>query len=234
MTQTHVSPCLGSIRVPDQSSKKHLKRPKTNAESVQEIAHSHDQVLVMKFFVILALPCAHALSSLVVDTSSGVFQGIIDDVTPKVAQFLGISYAEPPIGARRWLPPLPKGRANGNIINATKFGPSCPQYQTNKPTTWITDAPEFNIDPLDYQSEDCLSVNIWAPWHHSTGYEKVTQLPVVVWIHGGSFQTGGAATPYHNPSRWVERSGEHIVVAIKYVPLPTQPQGSLTDISAIG
>jgi len=186
----------------------------------------------MKFPVFLALPCAHALSSLIVDTSSGVFQGTVDGTTPNVVQFLGIPYAEPPIGAKRWLPALPKSRANGHIVNATKFGPSCPQYQTNKPTTWITDAPEFNIEPRDYQSEDCLSVNIWAPWQNIMRHEKVTQLPVVVWIHGGSFQTGGAATPYHNPSRWVERSGEHIVVAIKYVLPPTQPQRSLTKVSA--
>ncbi|KAF3042039.1 hypothetical protein E8E11_001603 [Didymella keratinophila] len=170
----------------------------------------------MKFLVFLALPCAHALSSLIVDTSSGVYEGAVDGTTPNVVQFLGIPYAEPPIGARRWLPALPKSRVNGHIINATKFGPSCPQYQTNKPTTWITDAPEFNIEPLDYLSEDCLSVNIWAPWQNSTRYKKLAQLPVVIWIHGGSFQTGGAATPYHNPSRWVERSGEHIVVAINY------------------
>jgi acetylcholinesterase len=195
--------------------------------------HAHDQALVMRSFVFLALPCAHALSSLVIDTSSGVFRGTIDNVTPNVVQFLGIPYAEPPNGARRWLPALPKGRANGHIINATKFGPACPQYQTNKPTTWNTDAPEFHIDPLDYQSEDCLSVNIWAPLQHSTRYGKVTKLPVVIWIHGGSFQTGGAATPYHNPSRWVERSRQHIVVAIKYVLLPAQAQGSLTDIPAI-
>lgn len=170
----------------------------------------------MKFFLLLALPYARALNSTIVDTSSGTVEGTVNAEIPNVVQFLGIPYAEAPIGPRRWLPALPKGRVSGRTIDATKFGPSCPQYQTNKPTTWITDAPEFNIEPLDYQSEDCLSVNIWAPWQNSTSCESIIKRPVIVWIHGGSFQTGGAATPYHNPSRWVARSGEHLVVAIKY------------------
>jgi acetylcholinesterase len=179
----------------------------------------------MKFPQFLALPCVHALSSVIIDTSSGLVHGTVDGTTPNVVQFLGIPYAEPPIGARRWLPALPKLRNDGRILNATRFGPSCPQYNNNKPTTWLTDAPEFEIEPLDYQSEDCLSVNIWAPWQNSTDCEEAAELPVIVWIHGGSFQTGGASTPYHNPSRWVERSGEHIVVAIKYVLMSNQSHG---------
>lgn len=188
---------------------------------------------VMNIFLFLALPCVYALSSLIVDTSSGTVEGTVDGTTPNVVQFLGIPYAEAPIGARRWLPALPKSRTNGHIINATQFGPSCPQYETNKPNTWSTDAPEFNIAPRDYQSEDCLSVNIWAPWKNSGSHGNIAKLPVIVWIHGGSFQTGGAATPYHNPSRWVEKSGEHIVVAIKYVSWSSQSCRSLTEVSAI-
>ncbi|KAF1933358.1 para-nitrobenzyl esterase [Didymella exigua CBS 183.55] len=170
----------------------------------------------MKSVLFLALPCAHALSSLFVDTSSGLVQGTIDAITPNVVQFLGVPYAEPPVGARRWLPSLPRVREGGKVLNATHFGPSCPQYYTNKSTTWLTDASEFNIEPREYQSEDCLSVNIWVPWLRETAPERSPKLPVIVWIHGGSFQTGGASAPYHNPSRWVERSREHIVVAINY------------------
>lgn len=183
----------------------------------------------MKSLLILALPCAHALSSLFVDTSSGLVQGTVDAITPNVVKFLGVPYAEPPVGAKHWLPSLPRVRADGKILNATQFGPSCPQYNTNKPTTWLTDAPEFQIKHRDHQEEDCLSVNIWAPWQNSTTCEETFELPVIVWIHGGSFQTGGASTPYHNPSRWIERSGGHIVVGIKYDTVHSCLGGLITD-----
>lgn len=170
----------------------------------------------MKVFIVCTLPVAQALSSLFVNTSSGLLLGTVDSVTPKVIHFLGVPYSEPPVGARRWLPAIPKVREDKHVIDATHFGPACPQYASNKPTTWLVDAPEFNISPPDYQGEDCLSVNIWAPWEQDTSCEKSTELlPVVAWIHGGSFQTGGAQTPYHIPARWVERSGKHIVVGMK-------------------
>lgn len=194
------------------SSYKHTVRRIQNWD--ERVLSSKIPIIAMKASIFFALPCANALSSLIIDTSSGFVQGKVDATTPNVVQFLGVPYAEAPIGERRWRPSWPQARAGG-ILDATQFGPSCPQYASNKSTTWLTDAPEFNIEPRDYQSEDCLSVNIWAPWQNSTTPAESCGLPVIVWIHGGSFQTGGAATPYHNPSRWVERSGEHIVVAIK-------------------
>lgn len=136
--------------------------------------------------LLLFLPGASALNSLLVDTTSGLVQGAIDPVTPSVAQFLGVPYAEPPVGARRWLPSVRKARQCGALIDASDFGPACPQYHSKTPTTWSVDAPEFHNEPEDYQAEDCLSVNVWAPWR-KRGAEL---LPVVAWIHGGSFQTG--------------------------------------------
>ena len=175
----------------------------------------------MRIFLVFVLPAAQALNSLVVHTSSGLVHGGVDADTPNVMHFLGVPYAEPPVGSRRWLPAVPKVWGDNTNINATHFGPACPQYDSDKPTTWLVDAPEFKVSPRDYQGEDCLSVNIWAPLQKGVAPEHGTaSLPVVIWIHGGSFQTGGAATPYHIPSRWVERSGKHIVVAIKFVETP--------------
>jgi len=144
-----------------------------------------------------------------VDTTSGPVTGFTDDVTPGVAQFLNIPYAEPPSGPRRWLPPRPKSRTSG--INATAFGNSCPQFPGNKTTVWSADAPQFGT-PATPMGEDCLSVSIWAPEKSLQGEELV---PVVAWLYGGSFQSGGSNVPYQNPSKWVARSQGHIVVAIK-------------------
>lgn len=142
------------------------------------------------FLVSFLLPqTTHALTSLRIPTTSGQILGSIDPATPSVAQFLGIPYAEPPTGPRRWLPAVRKSQSPGFVFDASKFGPACPQYHSSAPTTWLVDAPEFHTQPEDFQDEDCLSVNIWMPWEKERkGDEEL--LPVVVWIHGGSFQTG--------------------------------------------
>lgn len=57
--------------------------------------------------------------------SSGVLEGFVDPNTPDVRQFLGVPFALPPTGSRRWLPPL-RPQSNGRIA-ATNIGPACPQ-----------------------------------------------------------------------------------------------------------
>lgn len=156
-----------------------------------------------------------------VDTPVGKIFGLIDDITPHVAQYLGIPFAEPPVGPLRWLPARPK--APVPAIDATAFGPACAQYVTSLPQVYNTDVPGFLVDGPT--SEDCLTLNIWAP----NGW-RLRPLPVLVWLYGGSFQTGGGNTPYQIPSRWVERSQNHIVVGIKCVPNPSLL--SLTDHSS--
>ncbi|KAF1850644.1 alpha/beta-hydrolase [Cucurbitaria berberidis CBS 394.84] len=160
-----------------------------------------------------------AIRSLTIDTTSGSVQGFICDKTPNVAQFLGIPFAEPPVGARRWLPPSPKSREEGKI-DATSFGPSCPQFEIDasvEPSVYLIDAPEFNITPKDDQNEDCLSINVWTPWDETQNQGDATEsLPVIVWLYGGGFTGGGATSPYYNPTSWIERSGKHIVVGINY------------------
>jgi acetylcholinesterase len=163
------------------------------------------------------VPIAHAVNSLKIDTTSGPVQGAVDCATPNVAHFLGIPFAEQPLGARRWLPSTPKGKQN-ETIDASHFGPACPQFEGNGKSVWSEDATEFVITPRDYMGEDCLSVNVWAPWVEEDtdcAGNETESLPVIAWIHGGSFQTGGTTVPYQDPSRWIGRSGKHIVVGIK-------------------
>lgn len=164
---------------------------------------------------ILAFQIGHAATCLNADTTSGAVQGFINAAHPNVAQFLGIPFAEPPVGARRWLPPLPKAKKHGTI-NATNFGPSCPQYRADPilaPNAYNVDVPQFSPEPLEYQSEDCLSLSIWTPKRSVTN----ESLPVIIWLYGGGFGEGGTNVPYQNPAPWVERSQKHVVVSIKSV-----------------
>jgi acetylcholinesterase len=166
-------------------------------------------------FGVAQIPFASAVSSLSIDTTSGLVQGFTDDITPNVAQYFGIPFAEQPVGARRWLPPSPKSKAN-ETLQATDLGPACPQFEGDAPNVWRTDAPEFNIASRDVQGENCLNLHVWTPWNPCQDEKNETALlPVVVWIYGGGFVTGGPTVEYQNPARWVERSGSHIIVGIK-------------------
>lgn len=150
------------------------------------------------------------ISSSSINTTIGTVHGFIDDATPKVAQFLGIPFAESPIASLRFAPPTPK-RTVGTV-NATKLGPSCPQTRSSSKTVYTVDSPDLLISGPT--SEDCLTLNIWTPVT-SHDVRRARKLPVVVFIYGGNFQTGGGNTAYQIPSPWVERSQSHIVVGFK-------------------
>lgn len=159
-----------------------------------------------------------ATSHLKVETTVGTVYGLINGTTPNVAQFLGVPYAEPPLGALRWAPPTVKSPIKS--IDATAFSPSCPQYGSSSPSVYSVDGRGFLLTS-GKTSEDCLTLNIWAPATAvGSHFEK---LPVIVWIYGGGFQAGGGDIPYQIPSQWVQRSQAHIVVGIKYMTQDLSP-----------
>lgn len=112
--------------------------------------------------------------------------------------FKNIPYAQPPVGDLRWAPPQAVAPWPG-VRNASEFGPSCTQISI----------PRFSIyfDPPIAQSEDCLSLNVWAP-------ENARNLPVIVWIHGGSLRIGGAAQPFYDGAVFAHQ--DVVFVSINY------------------
>lgn len=156
-------------------------------------------------------------TSLKVDTTVGKLYGMINGSIPDVAQFLGVPFAEAPVGSLRFQPPQRK-RPVPSVIDATKTSPNCPQH----PLTTVTAPSVYTIDspylqPYGPWSEDCLTLNVWTPLRpqRSRNVSDSEGLPVLVWIFGGGFYEGGLRTNGMDPSQWIQRTGTHIVVAIK-------------------
>lgn len=124
-----------------------------------------------------------------------------------VREWLGIPFAQPPVGDLRWEPPQPlEGFAH---VQATVMPPACMQAVRKNEGLYgnVTDYQYLIAGPI---SEDCLTLSIWAPEQASKS------LPVLVYIHGGAFREGGTSVPYQNPHNWIARSQTHIVVSVQY------------------
>lgn len=114
----------------------------------------------------------------------------------KTRVFLGIPYAAPPVGELRWKEPQPVARWK-QPLQATEFGPHCVQ-SGSYPDMLFRDRGE---------SEDCLTLNIWAP-------ANGRKLPVMVWFYGGGFNTGGTSEARQDGEN-LSRNGV-IVVSMNY------------------
>lgn len=115
----------------------------------------------------------------VVTTSLGKIVGKRDG---NVNTFLGIPYAQPPIGRLRFRPPQPTRSWHPSTYLATKFAPECLQSALYS----------FGTEEDTLRDEDCLYINIWAPAKKSRAN---VLSPVMIWIHGGAFMHGSAGKP---------------------------------------
>lgn len=141
-----------------------------------------------------------------VKTINGTYEGAyLPDWDQDV--FLGIPYAQPPIGELRYRWPQPINTTSEGVRNATEYGYSCMQYGSN-----------FSL------SEDCLTINVVRPSSNSISPAATTTndtsppslLPVLVWIYGGGLYAGTTADPQYNLSGIVATSqamGRPIIAA---------------------
>lgn len=127
-----------------------------------------------------------------VDTDKGRIRGTVHTTH---RSFLGIPYAAPPVGQLRWKAPEPHPTWV-TTRDAMKFGPSCPQ--------------EAGMTRPNEDAEDCLTLNVWTPLR-----PPAKPAPVMVWIHGGGFISGGSATTTYNGSAFAVEAGS-VVVTINY------------------
>jgi para-nitrobenzyl esterase len=142
-------------------------------------------------------PILHASNPVEVKTDKGKVEGALT-ADGKVIAFKGIPYAAPPVGDLRWKPPLPAEKWKG-VKQATEFGSHC--VQTGGYPDMVFHDPG--------ESEDCLTLNVWTP----TG-AKPGSLPVMVWIYGGGFATGGTSEARQDGQYLAHR--DVVVVSMNY------------------
>src|ERR1700676_993082 len=149
--------------------------------------------------MLVSLPvCVYAeLDGPVAKPESGPVRGKTS-ADGKVNAFLGIPYAVPPIGPLPWKPPQ-SAPAWTEVREVIAFGSRCMQARVFSDMVFR--------DPGI--SEDCLTLNIWAPAGKITGH-----LPVMVWIHGGGF-IGGASSEPRQSGEKLARKGV-LVVSMNY------------------
>ncbi|KAG0196476.1 hypothetical protein BGX28_010083 [Mortierella sp. GBA30] len=149
----------------------------------------------------------------------GTWQGYRDQ---NQFRFLGIPYAQPPIGQRRFMKPAPldprifsgntTSTAATKVNDATQYGHICVQMTIGNSTVGYLN----NTQDIEFlggsQSEDCLYLNIFTP---SLKNGTAKGLPVMVWIHGGGYALGSGSMSLYEPGNLVSRGGV-VVVTLNY------------------
>ena len=152
-------------------------------------------VLVLGIAATWAAPVLAASTK--VTALDGTFEGKFD-TTGAMREFLGIRYAQPPIGNLRWKPPQPVTPSFATQ-NATQFGSHCPQV--------------FSPFGNASATEDCLFLNVYTPnGSDDQNSDGDDARPVMVWIHGGALVVGESNE--YDASKLVQRGV--IVVTINY------------------
>lgn len=147
--------------------------------------------------------------SLVRSTQYGQVQGarVADG---KAMAWLGVPFASPPVGALRWQPPQDPPVWTGTR-SAAEHADACTQIGG-----MFGPAPRGKdyraVSETFYQpigSEDCLYLNIWRP------ATKEQNLPVIVYIHGGSNVVGASFDPLYADGNLAEKANA-VVVTVAY------------------
>ncbi|XP_076683873.1 esterase FE4-like [Andrena cerasifolii] len=135
-----------------------------------------------------------------VQTKFGQIQGLLSrSVRGRlVAHYLGVPYAQPPVGDLRFRSPQPWNHTWNDIYEALQDGPMCLQLDSRGKSVG---------------REDCLYLNIFVPML-SEKCSGDSKLPVMVFIHGGKYMIGSSDSRLYSPEYLMDQN--IILVTINY------------------
>ena len=143
-------------------------------------------------------------------TQYGDVEGVNDSAASGTYFWKGLPYAKPPVGALRWKAPVAPASWT-HTLQAKTFGASCIQnprlYSPGNNNTFDATVGDNLVSGNTPGSEDCLSLNIWRP---ATADKN---LPVIVFIHGGSNITGYTADPMYDGAALAKKANAVVVSA---------------------
>ncbi|KAK7461054.1 hypothetical protein VKT23_008982 [Stygiomarasmius scandens] len=166
-------------------------------------------------------------SDLVVDLGYARYQGVRNNNTSNV-DFLGLRYAKSPAGPLRWKAPQAP-----DLVSDLQLADSQPPMCRQAPFGNASTSPFRNLSSVNEkrdiavetpsEDEDCLFLNVYVP---GSQFDNNTDsnLPVLVWIHGGGYHFGsasnsgvpGATGPYDGESLLQASNDQFVVVVIQY------------------
>ncbi|KAM3521580.1 hypothetical protein NHJ13051_006160 [Beauveria bassiana] len=153
-------------------------------------------------------------------TPSGHIQTVVGKrsvISEEIDEFRGIPYAQ---ASRRWEHARLRDQLPSDVFDATKNGPRCPapEGDTRLFQSYLP-FPDVGQDEFE-----CLNLFVVRPSAAALAMHSIdaetTQLPVLIWIHGGGFKDGAGTDPVWDPARLVLRSVRNktpfIAVSINY------------------
>ncbi len=144
-------------------------------------------------------------------TKFGTIDGLDRSAASGTYAWLGVPFAQPPVGALRWAPPVDPAPWTGTRT-ATQFGHGCAQggrYFSPAPNDAAYGLAVREGFGKPVGDEDCLTLNIWRP------ADNQTKLPVIFFIHGGSNISGYSADPIYDGQALAKKANA-VVVTVNY------------------
>ncbi len=148
------------------------------------------------FLGIAVVSAAQTSSSPTVSITGGQIRGVV--LADGRANFLGIPYAQPPVGNLRWHEPVPP-KPWTEVRDASTFGAPCAQAVLG----------DWNRRDAETSKEDCLFLNVITP-----AWPVKTPLPVMVWLHGGGNAGGTASSALYKDGTLVDHG--IVLVTVNY------------------
>jgi para-nitrobenzyl esterase len=144
-------------------------------------------------------------------TTLGAVEGLDETRSTGTYSWLGIPYAEPPVDDLRWRPPVTH-RPWRDVRRTQQVGAGC--AQPGRFFSPSPDGPHYDLDVRDglrtpVGEEDCLTLNVHRP------ASARRDLPVIVFVHGGSNVVGYSGDPMYDGRTLAKRAGA-VVVTVNY------------------